>query len=276
MNLINFQPRKILEYPPTNNYLFEEYFFDNYNKININHNLEYLPIFWTNYYIKNNFGQNNLNELQEYLNLLDKSKKYFTIVQYDDNILNDLLGLDIVIFAQGGYGNYKNITYPIPLNYMVTKNSNTKDIFSSFIGTINKRHRIREKLFEILKNKKEYFISESTKYNHFKDIMSRSIFSLCPRGYGPTSFRICEALQNESIPVYIFDEPFIPFSKEFNFSDIGILIHESEINNIDKILKSKTTSEINKMIDNGKTIYDTFFTYEGCFNNIIKILEKYD
>ena len=28
------QPRKILEYPPTNNYLFEEYFFDNYNKIN--------------------------------------------------------------------------------------------------------------------------------------------------------------------------------------------------------------------------------------------------
>ena len=270
------RPRNILEYPPSNKQTFEEYFYDEYVKSNVNTDRIYIPIFWTNYYISKNYGNGDLSKLQEVLDNLDRGKKYFTIVQYDDNILNDLKDLDVLIFTQGGYGNYKEKSYVIPLNYQFNHQitNTTKDIFASFIGNIKGRHSLRERMESLLINKDGYFISESINYDKFKDIMSRSLFSLCPRGYGQTSFRIFESLSIGSIPVYIYDDPLIPFENEFDFNEIGILIHESKLDRIDDILKSKSKSEIDNFIINGKSIYNNFFLYDGCYNKIINILSK--
>jgi hypothetical protein len=270
-----FRPRNVLIYPPSNNKTFEEHFHDEYIKEQYSHRI-YIPIFWTNYYLSKNYGKGDLSELQEVINNLDRTKKYFTIVQYDDNILNDLGDLDLLIFTQGGYGKYKDRSYVIPLNCQFDhqSSSNEKDIFASFIGNIKGRHPLREKMENLLRSKKDYFISETINYDEFKNIMSRSLFSLCPRGYGQTSFRIFESLSIGSIPVYIYDEPLIPFESEFNFNDIGILIHESELDMIDDILKSKSKSEIDNYILNGISIYNNFFTYNGCYNKIIKILNN--
>jgi hypothetical protein len=53
-----------------------------------------------------------VGELQRFIDKLPKEKKYYTIVQYDDGILNDISGLDIIVYSMGckkpGY-------YPIPL-----------------------------------------------------------------------------------------------------------------------------------------------------------------
>jgi hypothetical protein len=265
-----------VDYPPYNNILFEEYFYKEFVYNNEITNRIYIPIFWTGLYVNRNYGQGDLSDIQSFLDNLDKSKKYFTIVQYDDNILNDLKDLDILIFAMGGHGKYKDKSYPIPLNCLPPQGLQImdKDIFASFIGSINGRHIIREKMANALRNNNKYIISEHISYPQFREIMSRSIFSLCPRGYGQTSFRICEALQVQSIPVYIYDEPLIPFYTEFDFNDIGILIHENEIDKIDEILSSKTPEEIQKYIDNGIKIYNNFFEYKGCYNSIIKYLNK--
>jgi hypothetical protein len=264
----NFRPRNILIYPPGNNQTFEEYFYDKYSSSNNISNRIYIPIFWTNYYISKDYGKGDISELQNLLNKLDRSKKYFTIVQYDDNILNDLFDLDILIFCQGGWGNYKEKSYAISLVCQGEVVSKEKNIFASFIG--RKTHKIRDFIFQNLK-KDDFFISDSVDYKTFKDVMSRSVFSLCPRGYGLTSFRICEALQSGSIPVYIYDDSLIPFENEFEFNNIGILIHESELDKIDDILKSKSNFEINNYIINGKSIYNNFFSYDGCYNKIINI-----
>jgi hypothetical protein len=104
--------------------------------------------------------------------------------------------------------------------------------------------------------------------------MSKSLFSLCPRGYGQTSFRICEALQSNSIPVYIYDEPLIPFKEEFDFSSIGILIPQSDINLIDEILSNISKEKIKNLQETGKIIYKKFFDYNGCFKEIINKLKK--
>lgn len=267
-----FRLKNIIEYPPCNKKMFEEYFYNEYSNNQPSLDRIYLPIFWTNYYISRNYGQGDISDLQEYLDNLDRSKKYFTIIQYDDNILNDLKDLDILIFAQGGYGKYKNKSYPISLNCQ-QEESNTsikKDIFASFFG--RKTHRIRETLFDKLKNNAKYEISDSIDYISFKNKMYRSVFSLCPRGYGLTSFRICEALHCNSIPVYIYDEPFLPFANEFDFRDVGITIQEDEIKYIDDILHSKTEEQINNYIINGKKQYEKYFTYSGVYDSIIKIL----
>jgi hypothetical protein len=260
-----FRPRNILVYPPGNNQTFEEYFYDEYLKSQKTFERIYIPIFWTNYYISKNYGKGDISELQSILDKLDRSKKYFTIVQYDDNILNEISDLDILIFSQGGWGRYKDKCYIIPLNCQGNIVKKEKDIFASFIG--RKTHKIRDLIFTNLKNKEDFFISDSADYFTFKNIMSKSIFSLCPRGYGLTSFRICESLQSGSIPVYIYDEKFIPFEDEFDFNDIGVLIYINDIDKIDIILKN--INNVNDILHNGKLIYDNYFSYSGLYKSLI-------
>ena len=205
-------------YPPKNTQIFEEYFLNRFLLENPKTNRIYLPIQWTSYYHSKKI---NLNGLQNFLYDLPKNEKYFTIVQWDDNIMNDVNHLDLKIFAQGGNGLYKDKSYAIPLNCVFTSvNSLKKDIFASFVGAISGRHKIREELRNMYGLNDKYFISEGINYEKFREIMSRTLFSLCPRGYGQTSFRIFESLKSGSIPVYIYDEPFMPFKNEFNFDDI--------------------------------------------------------
>jgi len=274
MNCEKFRPRNVFEYPPNNKETFEEFFFDKFNKNDIETTREYLPIFWTNYYIVNNFSKDTNGELQKYISSLDHHKKYFTIVQYDDNILENLDGLDILIFTQGGFGKYRDKAYVIPLNCQTEiRKPREKEIFASFVGHIRGRHHIREKMMEVLDDSK-YLISESTSYDNFMDIMERSTFSMCPRGYGQTSFRIHESLALNSIPVYIYDEPLMPFSDLFDFTEIGIKIHVSEIENMREKLESVTPEEIEILRINGRLIYKKFFEYNGCYERIMEKLKK--
>jgi hypothetical protein len=262
-------------YPPYNNMTFEEYFYNYYISNNINiENYEYLPILWTSFYMSRDYGRSDMNDLQNYLNQLPKDKKYFTIIQYDDGILQNIDNLDIFIFGQGGKltknDNIKKLGYPIPLNCLpsnITKKE--KNIKCSFIGVINGRHSIREKLKNELSNDNNFLISESLGYDNFIDILERSEFSLCPRGYGSTSFRICETLQHGSIPIYISDNFWLPFKDEFNFTDIGFLVNDNEIYKIKDIININT-EEKDRLIKKGKDIYEQFFDYESCSKEIIK------
>jgi hypothetical protein len=258
-------------YPPGNTMIFEEFFKQKFEKDNVVTHRKYLPIQWTNFYISRNYATNDMSDLQSFLDSLSRDEKYFTVVQWDDGIKNDLKDLDIEIFASGGVGDY-----PIPLiNKPHIKVERNRDIFASFIGVISGRHRVREKLREILNNKNEYLISESCGFPKFKETMERSVFALCPRGYGKTSFRINESLNLGAIPVYIYDEPWIPFNDSIDFNDYGVLIHESEIENIDIILKNISNEKILSLQKNGKEIYEEYFTYNGCFNKIInKMINK--
>jgi len=286
-----FQLKTNIEYPKGNYIVFEEWFM-NYmidNQPDTN-GYTYLPIMWNSYYIEKHHGNISMSDLQHYLNELDTSKKYFTIVQPDDGVLLDIKHLDILVFGQCGGGilwetqlfpEPKNIGYAIPLNCMPTKKiQRDKDIFASFIGMVKGRHICREKMEKELGS--YCFIKDTvgvehingSNYNEFIDVMSRSIFSLSPRGYGAASYRICESLQHGSIPVYISDRLWIPWKDEFDFNEIGISIHIDDIKDLKSILFSKTTDDIEKYLENGKRIYKEYFEYEGCAKKIIEKIQS--
>lgn len=262
-------------YPPNNHQIFEEFFYDYYINNNIITEREYIPILWTNLYISRNYGNSNMEDVQSYLNSLDRNKKYFTVLQYDDGILQNVDDLDILVFCSGGGGQKvvpeKNIGYPIPLICQprpnIDKNKN-RDIFCSFIGS--NTHPLRNSMTEKLRNVTGFeIILSKLSYENFIDKMERSVFSLCPRGYGATSFRICESLQQGSIPVYIYDKDWSPWIDELDFNEIGVKIHESQIDNIPEILNSLTDSEIKNLKLNGEKIYKEYFDYENCAKKII-------
>lgn len=257
-------------YPPGNDMIFEEYFMNEFYKSGIQTDRIYIPILWTNFYISRGYATQDMSDLQNFLNSLPRDKKYFTIVQWDDGIKNDLNDLDLKSFASGGVG-----AYPIPLiNKSYIKQIKEKNIFASFIGKIQGRHSVREIMRDSLSNKEGYVISESAGFDSFKDIMERSVFSLCPRGYGKTSFRINESLNLGSIPVYIYDEPWIPFSNLIDFNEYGVLVHVNDLSNLDNILKSYSQEKINLLQKNGEKVYNEYYRYDSCYNKIIEILKN--
>lgn len=260
-----FRPHIRVDYPPNNRLIFEEWFYENFELPEDELARIYLPVFWTSYYVNNNYGQDKkaLQRLQDFIDSLDKSVSYFTVVQYDDGILNDLSGLDIKIFGSGG-GRYD---MPIPLIAQPQPYSFTseRDIFCNFIGALT--HPIRRQLLTVAKKANYLFSTKAMPIQDYCYNLSRSVFTLAPRGYGLTSFRLAEAIQFGSIPVYLSDKFMIPFDKDF---DYGVIIEADQVHNTDRILRAIPPEEIKRKQELLPIVYQEYFTYEGCKNQILK------
>jgi hypothetical protein len=305
-----FQPKYHSSYPPYSNGQFMEEVLNDYfvkNKDKIQSDYVYLPIFWTPFYIMRNYGK-DIDDLLEWLGNLDKSKKYFTIVQYASGIITDSFDLDITVFSAGGGGINKKGEYekndifskginkkvfigntgdyaiplickpqlteiPKPLDliqYLMRKNkSESKNIFCSFMGRYD-THSCRMEMYDILKNEKKIIMKPPESWKKYYHYLDQSIFALCPRGYGYTSFRLFEAIALECIPIYIWeDEKILPFSDEINWEDFCIIVHTKNINKIPALLDAIGESEKRQMRDKIKK-YKKKITFHEIFDYIKK------
>jgi len=275
-----FKPQSKVIHPPhqKNSSMIEEKAFEYFSKSKIQSNFIYVPIFWTAYHINNNYGK-RLQDLKDFCVSLETkypNDKFFTIVQYDGGILVPFN--NSIIFACSGKFNSPqgvNSNYiPLPLlsDPHQFKPTNKK-ILASFSGNFQ-THPIREKMLNILGNQKGFKISKPSKYFNsyfYKKTMLSSIFTLCPRGYGPASFRMYEALQMQLIPIYISDEFWLPFQDQINWEKIAILINEKDIYKIPSIVNHLVdTLEYKKILDYISSIYNSYFTWQGCLTQIEK------
>jgi hypothetical protein len=261
-------------YPPYHQgeYL-EEYFSKNYKQEYSKR--QYIDIFWTNLYCNGNYSIN----IQSELNKLPQQEKFFTVCQHDDGPKENL-PKDTLIFSAGGNRTHGKII-PIPLicsripDYLLYK-VEKKIFFASFIGSLT--HYLREVMVNCISGNNDYFINMSIWTNNvpiddfkkFANITSLSKFSLCPRGYGPTSFRLYECFQLGSVPVYISDYHYLPWQDELNLEEFCVLIKPEQLCDLDKILKGIDDERYNKMLITGIETYNKYFTLDAMVNNIIK------
>lgn len=260
-----FQQKHPFPYPPDNHLIFEEWAATTMGDFVCDR--EYLRIFWTGYLVRANFGQDSrkIADLQDFINNLDKNKKYWTIIQYDSGPVVDFGGIDIKVFGMSG----PKIDYPIPLlcpahefNF-ITK----RDYKANFIG--RDTHPIRTELIRTIGIDPDYYISlKSHPLKQYCEALARSVFTLCPRGFGQSSFRIAEAMQYGSIPVYISDEFILPYNND-EFIEYGVIVKNNDISQIKEILDDISPEEIKKKQEKIAQIYDTHFTYEGCLKKIM-------
>jgi hypothetical protein len=253
-----FRPHIRVDYPPNNHFIFEEWFYQHWKPTLTQEGRRiYLPVFWTSYFVNHNYGQDTArkNDLQEYVDSLPRDLKYFTIVQYDDGCLIDFRGLDILIFNMSTEG------FPIPLTCM--DHPYTFDVpretFSSYVGS--NTHPLRNHLKQTVRGGR-------LDIKDYCELHARSIFSLCPRGYGANSFRIKEALQYGAIPVYISDVFIEPFY--VNFEEYGVKISPKQVAHMDYILKSIPSDVIEQLRARGREVYKEFYQYEGLRESILK------
>jgi len=86
--------------------------------------------------------------------------------------------------------------------------------------------------------------------------LSRSRFSLCPRGTGPSTIRFWESLGAGSIPVLIGSDMGLPDG--YDWKKCVITISELDINKIHKILSSFTLEQESRMRESCLEAYSKF------------------
>ena len=159
-----------------------------------------------------------------------------------------------------------------------------KDILYSFVGSRGKRHisPIRDHIFNnrhpsnsvvIERNAWQFDaevyqdqifnnpVTSVQKYiNHEKSlfygqILSRSRFSLCPSGTGPTSIRFLESLGAGAIPLIFSDSMMLPIFRDINWEKCAIKIKEKHYDKLEEILKGISLDEEENLRSYGVEAY---------------------
>lgn len=239
------------------------------NAQNIQTNLVYCPIKWTAYHIQHDYGKERV-KLQQYVNSLPKNQKYFTVVQYDDGLLVDFP--NCVVFSAGGKP-YDAVPIPLVCDRHIRRDL-PKKYTASFMGNV-KTHSIREIMVEALKKYDDIYIGSGTT-EEFMDITEQSYFSLCPRGYGKTSFRLFEAMNLGAVPVYISDEFWLPFINKVDWDEFCLFEIHDNLDNLVNLMRSKIKNpeKYNGMRENAIAMSEMLFNYKGTFEAIRGILES--
>lgn len=255
-------------YPPYHRgpYL-EELFFQKYHQLDTKPEREYIDVFWTNIMCNATKLSQGYPRLQDALNhLLDPNGSYFTVCQHDDAPVESLPS-DTVIYAAGGKRKLPNIV-PIPLVCSEFPNidcQQTKKHLASFVGS--NTHEVRAELAERFGDNPTYHIElkkwtpevDRFSFELHAETSQASRYILAPRGYGPTSFRLYEAIQLGAVPVYITDDFILPWADELNWNEFCVLVDIAEISTLDSTLNGISEVQYQAMVRAGREAYRTHF-----------------
>ena len=89
-----------------------------------------------------------MHTIQKFLDELPRDKKYYTIVQYDDGIMNDISGLDIKTMAMSIKSDFSLPLLCTPHKFNFQPNEVKKYYKASFVGNLT--HTIRARMLDQL------------------------------------------------------------------------------------------------------------------------------
>jgi hypothetical protein len=209
--------------------------------------VEYLPVHWSAYHVSTGYGKET-GRIAQMVKDIPWDRRLFTVAQYDNGTLCESYCEDrnVTVFGAGGSGDV-----PIPLlcePHPVAAKEEPK-FLASFVGS-NNTHPVRKEMIEEFTGRSDVFIgraSGSEGVSLFRNVMQDTLFALCPRGYGKTSFRLYEAIQIGCIPVYIYDIPWMPFEDLIKWSSFAVLCHRQDIPGLYSRLKNITPEQIKAM-----------------------------
>ncbi len=105
-------------------------------------------------------------------------------------------------------------------------------------------------------------INGMTAYN---DVISDSIFSLCPEGAGPNTLRIWESMALGAIPVIIADDwlPPIAHGSNIGLPECCLFVPANEIEGLQKRLLEKNKGSLQRMQNNATELYKIYKNYRA-------------
>ena len=249
---------------------------------NIETDLVYLPVYWTNLQNHPGFQPERYNTLlQHAIKRMPPNTRYVTVVQHDDGPLLDLPPNTIVFGACTG-------SIPLPLIYedrsdrLIRVSPRSKTRLASFIGSAT--HPIRREMVHALSDRSDVLIQIKEGWSPnvgeqdaqtFIEETRCSKFCLAPRGYGRSSFRFFEAMLLNTVPVYMWDDKeWLPYKEHLDYTAFSVSISKKEIGRTYEILSSITEEEYEKMKEEMARVRH-WFTLDGMAEYIVQKIKHY-
>ena len=283
-----FRPGTSHVYPPFKKGRYMEEFIYDYllqHQHEIHTSLVYLPIYWTNLQNHPNFTSSIAKYdllLQRALQTLPPDTRYVTMVQHDDGPRLTLPKHTIVMGACTG-------TVPLPLLYEDTTQyleqqlqqiATPRSWLASFVGTDT--HPVRTTMLKHLTQQDVTCHVKSSwspsvpeeDAKRFVETTCASRFCLAPRGYGRSSFRFFEAIQLDTIPVYVWDDvKWLPYQEILDYDAFSVSVHVSELHTLHDRLASLSEKDYERMVTHLRDA-KRWFTLEGMCEYIISYLQR--
>lgn len=148
----------------------------------------------------------------------------------------------------------------------------------SFVGSYS-THHTRKQASDILQNREDCFFRDTGSWHFYKrgeelkdnsnfyiNNMNDSKISLCPRGTGPSTIRMWEAMAMGSVPMIISDSLKMPLSNKIDWKEAVIFVPESDILNIENYIPD--SKKLVDMSEKCIKIYKSHFS-ENVMHKII-------
>lgn len=274
---------KDTHYPPHAAKLLEEHFYHFYvsNAEHFPAGIEYVPVMWISHMHNLQLHRFTYRPTEDDLvaHILDRysdpSKRYFAVMQADywPEKLEAAIPTNWLVFSASCVS---PSAWPIPLTTQfhpsppahLPPEGHSKNYLASFIGRDTTWVRLR--LRELLSHDPDFliitdsFMIDVSNQQAFRHVTAESLFVLSPRGNGATSFRIFEALEHFSIPVYIHDDACcLPMSDVIDWHEFAVLVPASELAFLPDLLRSYSPADIQRMLRRGQEVVKEFFSLNG-------------
>lgn len=255
----------------------EEYFFSKWREP-APIGATYLPVFFDSLFFHAQSGAFTPTEFRRRYETLwrilravgESPRPHFTLLgMYEFPIWEwHLFPRNIIVAAAAGYGDL-----PIPLlkgDRPLQRRS--RDIRVSFMGALGGPSNVlnvRADMYRAFAGRAHFGEGKN-----WEQIMARSQFSLCPRGQGPTSFRLAEALSFTSIPIYIWKARcWLPYPDELDWSEFAFVIEASELPAVRERVRECPEATIGRMHDRIADVYSAYFRYDAVCSRLRKKMD---
>lgn len=220
----------------------------------------YLPIFWDNYLVNHRFGR-DIGALQQWYDehiRTDPGTQYWTVCEYADGIKIDASpNLHVFYCACDG-----GTTLPLLCDPHPEMESRYKYL-ATFCGSFD-THPVRRKMRDVLRGDARFCVVGPTGTGAFCRLMHDSKYALCPRGYGPTSYRLYEAIQMGCVPVYIYDDIVLPYQDIINWNSFCVMVHINDVDRLPAILDGIPYQKYQRMRSHLECFQELFTMKEAC------------
>lgn len=228
----------------------------------------YVPILFDSFFfhaqyhafLPHEFAQRYRTMWQILGRLAAEPRPFFTLLgMYEFPIWEwHLFPRNVIVAAAAGYG---DIAIPL-LKGDWPRVQRPKDIRVSFMGALGGPSNVFDVRGAMVRTFKGCaHLGEGPEW---RDVMERSDFTLCPRGQGPTSFRLFEALGATSIPVYLWrDHCWLPFTDELNWSEFALVVEAGQMDGVREQILRMPAEKIQTMQRRIGEIYDRYFRYDA-------------
>lgn len=184
-------------------------------------------------------------------------------------------------FRSGSYAlHHSDFKNPFIDRYTYAAGSDRQepDLLASFLG--RNCHPVREQLFAMRFPSGKIWIEDTSNFNAFEhdlagkeerqrryfEICLRSKFILCPRGAGPNSIRLFEALKLGIAPVIISDD-WVPCEGP-KWNEFALFVAEKDLARLDTILTAAEPSYRARGAL-ARLVHEKFFSDEAYFNYLV-------